>query len=99
MAAKEAEIRVQHEHPEPHPNDKPADVFQTMQESEAWIVRGLLVDSGLGAEVLTREAPADVLPGVGGFVVRVPQEEAEEARRLIAEEHGPSGDDSDETAA
>jgi hypothetical protein len=96
MAEKEAEIRVQHEHPQPHPNDQPADVFQTMQESEAWVVRGLLVDSGIEAEVLSREGTADVLP-VGGFVVRVPQEGAEDARRLIAEQH--VSDDSDETAA
>ena len=99
MAKKEAEVYLQHEHPQPHPNDQPADVFDTMQESEAWIVRGLLVDSGLEAEVLSREGTADVLPGVGGFVVRVPQEDAEESRRLIAEQHRPTGDDSDETAA
>jgi hypothetical protein len=99
MAKEEAEIYRQHGHPQPHPNDRPADVFQTMQESEAWIVRGLLVDSGVEAEVLSREAPADVLPGVGGFVVRVPQEDGEEARRIIAEQHAPTGDDSDETAA
>ena len=98
MANEKAEVYMQHEHPQPHPTDEPADVFQTMQESEAWIVRGLLVDSGLEAEVLSREASADVLPGVGGFLVRVPQEDAEEARRLIAEQHVP-GDDSDETAA
>lgn len=99
MAKEEAEVYLRREHPQPHPNDQPADVFETMQESEAWIVRGLLVDSGLEAEVFTREAPADVLPGVGGFVVRVPQEDGEEARRLIAEQHARTGDDSDETAA
>src|SRR5262249_43462892 len=98
MAEKKAEVYLQHEHPKPHPNDQPADVFQTMQESEAWVVRGLLVDAGLEAEVLSREAPADVLPGVGGFVVRVPQEDAEEARGLIATREVPGGDDS-ETAA
>ncbi len=97
--AEKPEIGVQHEHPEPHPTDQPADVLETMQESEAWIARGLLVDSGLEAEVLSREAPADVLPGVGGFVVRVPQEQAEEARRIIAEQNLPTGSDSDETAA
>jgi len=97
MAEKEPQIYVQHEHPQPHPNDHPADVFETMQESEAWVVRGLLVDAGLQAEVLSREAPADVLPGVGGFRVLVPQEDAEEARSLIAAQHVPG--DSDETAA
>jgi hypothetical protein len=99
MAEKEPQVHLQHEHPQPHPNDKPADVFDTMQESEAWVVRGLLVDAGLEAEVLSREGTADVLPGVGGFVVRVPQEEAEEARNLIASQLAPSGSDTDETAA
>src|SRR5262245_40947051 len=98
MANEKAEVYMHHEHPQPHPNDQPADVFQTMQESEAWVVRGLLVDSGLEAELFSLEASADVLPGVGWFVVRVPQEDAEEARQLIAEQHVP-GDDTDETAA
>lgn len=86
MAENEREEDLVRERPEPHPNDQPADVFDTRQESEAWVVRGLLANAGIEAEVITREASPDVLPGVGGFVVRVPQENAEEARRVIAED-------------
>lgn len=101
MAEKEPEVRWQHEHPEPHPEDQPADVFETMQEHEAWVVRGLLESAGIEAVVIAPEAAPDVLPGVGGYVVRVPEEEAEEARRIIAEHTSRTGGDesSDESAA
>src|SRR5688572_8501209 len=99
MAEEERDEAVESEHPEPHPQDQPADVFDTRQESEAWVVRGLLANAGLDAEVINREASPDVLPGVGGFVVRVPEEEAAEARRIIAENRSRPGDDSEASAS
>ena len=96
---------LEHEHPEPHPDDQPVTVFETMQESEAWVVRGLLAAAGIEAVVIAPEAAQDVLPGVGGFVVEVPQEDGEEARRIISEHRTQSaGEDegsesSDESAA
>jgi hypothetical protein len=96
---------LEHEHPEPHPDDQPVTVFETMQESEAWVVRGLLAAAGIEAVVIAPEAAPDVLPGVGGFIVQVPQEDGEEARRIIAEHRTQStGEDagsesSDESAA
>ena len=101
MAEKEPEVRWQHEHPEPHPDDQPADVFETMQEHEAWVVRGLLESADIEAVVIAPEAAPDVLPGVGGYVVRVPEEDAEEARRIIADHRTHTGSDetSDESAA
>jgi Putative prokaryotic signal transducing protein len=63
------------------------DVFDTMEESEAMVVKGLLESSGIPALISALDAPQDVLPGVGGVVVRVPHEQAEEARQLIAELH------------
>jgi hypothetical protein len=93
MAEDERGDSTQHHHSEPHPNDQPANVFETMQESEAWVVRGLLEETaGIEAWVIAPEAAADVLPGVGGFIVRVPQEDAEEARRIIAEHRATARD-------
>jgi hypothetical protein len=60
------------------------DVFDTMEESEAMVVKGLLESSGIPALISALDAPQDVLPGVGGVVVRVPRAQAEDARQLIA---------------
>jgi hypothetical protein len=60
-------------------------VFDTDQESEAMVVRSLLESAGIEAIISGRDAPQDVLPGVGGVVVRVSPEEAAEARQMIEE--------------
>ncbi len=83
-------------------------VFDTHQESEAMVVRGLLDSAGIPTLIAGREAPQDVLPGVGGVTVRVPPQQAEEARRLIAEyrasgpepvDDGPDSDTLNEDSA
>ena len=66
-------------------------VFDTDQESEAMVVRGLLESAGMEAIISGYDAPQDVLPGVGGVVVRVSPEDAAEARQLI-EEYRTLGD-------
>ena len=43
-------------------------VFDTDEESEALVVRGLLESAGIDAMIQNREAPQDILPGVGGVV-------------------------------
>ena len=58
-------------------------VFDTDQESEAMVVRGLLESAGIEAIITGYDAPQDVLPGVGGVVVRVSPEQAEQARQVI----------------
>jgi hypothetical protein len=60
-------------------------VFDTQQESEAWVVQSLLTSAGIEAIVTNRQAPQDVLPGVGGVMVRVNPAQAEEARAVIDE--------------
>jgi hypothetical protein len=60
-------------------------VFDSEQESEAMVVRGLLESAGIEAIITGFDAPQDVLPGVGGVKVRVAPEEAEEARQIIAD--------------
>ena len=59
------------------------DVFDTQQESEAMVVHGLLSSAGIESMITNLDAPQDVLPGVGGVVVRVNPEDADEARRII----------------
>ncbi|HZP24349.1 MAG TPA: DUF2007 domain-containing protein [Terriglobales bacterium] len=58
-------------------------VFDTDEESEAMVVRGLLESAGIEAMIQNREAPQDILPGVGGVVILVRPEQAEEARETI----------------
>ena len=59
------------------------EVFDTMQESEAMVVHGLLTSAGIESVVANLQAPQDVFPGVGGISVRVNPAQEEEARQLI----------------
>ncbi len=68
---------------QPSMNEELVIVFDTDQESEAMVVRGLLESAGIDAIIAGYDAPQDVLPGVGGVTVRVAPEQAEEARQLI----------------
>jgi len=67
----------------PDPNEKLVRVFDTEQESEAMVVRGLLESAGIDCDVTALDAPQDILPGVGGTIILVREEDAEEARRVI----------------
>jgi hypothetical protein len=69
----------------PNPNEKLVRVFDTEQESEAMVVRGLLESEGIDCDVTSLDAQQDILPGVGGTIILVREEDAEEARRIIAE--------------
>jgi hypothetical protein len=76
----------------PNPNEKLVRVFDAEQESEAMVVSGLLESAGIDCDVTALDAPQDVLPGVGGTVILVREEDAEEARRVI-QEYRQSPDD------
>ena len=67
----------------PTPNSDLVAVFDTDQESEALVVKGLLDSAGIEALVLSLDAQQDILPGVGGVVVQVAQARADEAREII----------------
>jgi hypothetical protein len=69
----------------PNPNEKLVRVFDTEQESEAMIVRGLLESAGIDADLTSLDAQQDILPGVGGSIIVVREEDAAAARRLIEE--------------
>jgi hypothetical protein len=76
----------------PNPNEKLVRVFDTEQESEAMVVRGLLESSGIDCDVTSLDAQQDILPGVGGTIILVREEDADEARRVI-QEYRQSPDD------
>lgn len=69
----------------PDPNEQLVKVFDSDQESEVFVVRGLLESAGIECMTRNLEAPQDILPGVGGVVVLVRAEQADEARRIIAD--------------
>jgi hypothetical protein len=71
--------------PRPNPNEKLVRVFDTEQESEALIVRGLLESAGVDSDLTSLEAQQDILPGVGGTVILTREEDADKARKLIEE--------------
>ena len=71
--------------PNPQSNGPLEDVFGTKEDSEALVVKGLLDSAGIDSLIVSLDAPQEVLPGVGGVVIRVAPENAEEARRLIEE--------------
>jgi len=74
-------------------------VFDTDEESEAMVVRGLLDSVGIEAITQNREAPQDILPGVGGVVVLVRPDQAQEALQTIEEYRSHPTTDEDETAS
>lgn len=76
----------------PNPDEKLVRVFDTEQESEAMVVRGLLESAGIDCDVTSLDAPQDILPGVGGTIILVREEDAGQARRVI-EEYRRSPDD------
>jgi Putative prokaryotic signal transducing protein len=69
----------------PEPLEKLVKIFDTDVESEAMVVQGLLESAGIEAIISNREAPQDVLPGVGGVVILVREERAKEATAMIEE--------------
>jgi len=71
--------------PRPDPDEKLVRVFDTEQESEALVVRGLLESAGIENDITSLDAQQDILPGVGGTVILVREEDAAEARQVIEE--------------
>jgi len=92
----------------PTPNPQSADealvdVFGTKEDSEALVVKGLLDSAGIDSVIVSLDAPQEVLPGVGGVVIRVAAEDAEEARRAIEEyrsaaEQAPDEDEAEDVS-
>jgi hypothetical protein len=67
------------------PNEALVEIFETEQESEAMVVQSLLESAGIEVLSTNYAAPQDVLPGIGGLALRVREDQAEEARAILAE--------------
>ena len=81
----------------PDPNEKLVKVFDSEQESEAMVVKGLLDSAGIDSDLTSVDAIQDMFPGVGGTVILVRQEDAEQARRLIEDyRRSPDADETSE---
>jgi hypothetical protein len=71
--------------PLPDPDEKLVKVFDTEQESEAMVVKGLLESGGIEANLTSISTVQDAFPGLGGVVLMVREEDADIARKIIAE--------------
>jgi hypothetical protein len=71
--------------PRPNPNEKLVRVFDTEQDSEAIIVKGLLDSANIESDLTAASFMQETFPGLGGVIILVRQEDAEKARTLIAE--------------
>ncbi len=75
------------------PNTELVEIFDTQEESEALVIQGLLDSAGIESLMTSLDVPQDVMPGVGGVVLRVQPEVADEARRVITEyQNNPATD-------
>ena len=85
--------------PRPDPNEKLVKVFDSEDESEAMIVKGLLESAGIDSDLTSATMVQDTFPGLGGMLILVREQDADTARKLIEENRQPvpSADD-DETA-
>lgn len=79
----------------PDPNEKLVKVFDSENESEALVVKGMLDAEGIDSDLTAASMVQDTFPGLGGMIILVREEDAESARRVIAEH--PTLSDDDET--
>jgi len=85
----------------PDPNEKLVKVFDSEQESEAMVVKGLLDSAGIDNDLQSASLLQDAFPGLGGMIILVREEDAEKARGLLEEYRQPEtvaeAADADET--
>jgi len=80
---------------QPKADPELVEVFDTVQESEAMVIHGLLSSAGIESLVVNLEFPQDIFPGVGAISVRVNPAQEEEARRLIEDYRANAAADDD----
>lgn len=83
----------------PNPNERLVKVFDSDQESEVMVVRGLLESADVEVITTNLDAPQDILPGVGGIILQVRAEQAEEALRIIEDYRAGGEQAADEAEA
>jgi hypothetical protein len=79
--------------PRPDPNEKLVKVFDSEQEPEALVVKGLLDSAGIDSDLTSASLVQDAFPGLGGMILLVREDDAETARRVIAEGRRSAPDD------
>lgn len=71
--------------PRPDPNEKLVKVFESEEETEALVVKGLLESAGIESDLAPLSLTQYAFPNIGGTIIQVREEDAETALRLIAE--------------
>jgi hypothetical protein len=86
--------------PRPDPNEKLVKVFDSEQEPEAQVVKGLLDSAGIDSDLTSASLVQDAFPGLGGMILLVREEDADAARQVIAEglQSPPEDDETAEIA-
>jgi hypothetical protein len=69
----------------PDPNEKLVKVFESEDETEALVVKGLLESAGIESDVAPRSLSQYAFPNIGGTIILVREEDADRALRLIDE--------------
>lgn len=77
----------------PNPNEKLVKVFDSEQESEAMVVKGLLDSASIENDLASASLLQDAFPSMGGMIILVREEDAAKARSLIAEYRQQPGSD------
>ena len=80
---------------QPTPNTDLVKVFDTEQETEAMVVKGLLESAGIDALISSLDAQQEILPGVGGVIVQVAADRADEAKEIIESYRNTPVDDAE----
>jgi len=76
----------------PDPDEKLVKVFDSEEESEAMVVKGLLDSANIESDLASASLLQDAFPGLGGMIITVREEDAEKARKLIEEYRRPASD-------
>jgi hypothetical protein len=71
--------------PRPDPNELLVRVFESEEETEAMVVKGLLESAGIDSDLAPLSLTQQTFPSMGGSIILVREEDAETARRVIAE--------------
>jgi hypothetical protein len=80
----------------PDPNEKLVKVFDSEEESEAMVVKGLLDSAGIENDLASASLLQEAFPGLGGMILLVREEDAEKARKLISESRRVARDEGDD---
>ena len=72
--------------PRPDPNEKLVKVFDSENESEVMVVKGLLDSAGIDNDLTSASMIQDMFPGLGGMIILVREEDAAAARKVIADQ-------------